>query len=119
MIIPRFAPQEAVSVTVSTILSGPFNLPDGAVLVSAVYDILIHKSLKDPVTIDIDIQHCVDVLNESVMGKMSFAIAKADLTTKAYKVQCITGGTFTSGSVYGSITVSDSCLLCVVTTEPL
>ena len=75
------------------------------------------KSLKDPVAIDI--QHCVDVLDESVTGKMSFAIAKADLTTKAFEVHCITGGTFTRGSAYGSITVKESCLLCVVTTEPL
>ncbi|XP_019856616.1 PREDICTED: uncharacterized protein LOC109585108 isoform X2 [Amphimedon queenslandica] len=115
--IPRFAPQEAASVTVSTILSGAFNLPKGAVLVSAVYDILIDKSLKDPVTIDIE--HCVDVLDESVIGKLSFAIAKADVTKKAFEVQCITGGTFTRDSAYGSITVKESCLLCVVTTEPL
>ena len=117
MIIPEFTTREKPLITVSTILSGPFNLPDGAVLVSAVYDILVHKSLKDPVTIHI--QHCVDVLDESVMGKMSFAVAKADLATKAFVVQFIPGGTFTRGSDYGSITISDSCLLCIVTTEPL
>ena len=117
VVIPKFTPQEKSPVTVSTILSGPFTLPEGAVLVSAVYDILIDKSLKDPVTIDI--QHCVDVLDESVIGKISFAIAKADLTKKAFVVQRISGGTFTSGSAYGSITVKESCLLCVVTTESL
>ena len=117
VVFPRFPLREKFPVTVSTILSGPFNLPEGAVLVSAVYDILIDKSLKDPVTIDI--QHCVDVLDESVIGKMSFAVAKADLTTKAFVVQCIPGGTFTRGSAYGSIAVKESCLLCVVTTKPL
>uniref|UniRef100_A0A1X7TGQ1 Caspase family p20 domain-containing protein n=1 Tax=Amphimedon queenslandica TaxID=400682 RepID=A0A1X7TGQ1_AMPQE len=117
VVIPRFTLQEKPPVTVSTILSGPFNLPEGSVLVSAVYDILIDKSLKDPV--NIDIEHCVDVLDESVTEKMSFAIATAGLTTKAFEVEYIPGGTFTRGSAYGSITVKESCLLCVLATKPL
>ena len=118
MIVPPSASQDKPAATVSTILSGPFNLPDGAVLVSAVYDIMIDKSLKESITIEIE--HCVDVLDESIARKMSFAIAKADLTKKSFEIYPIdAGGTFPRNSAYGSIKVKESCLLCVLVNDPL
>ena len=117
MIVPPSASQDKPAATVSTILSGPFNLPDGAVLVSAVYDIMIDKSLKESITVEIE--HCVDVLDESIAGKMSFATAKADLTTKSFEICRIDGGTFPKSSTYGSIKLKESCLLCVLVNDPL
>ena len=111
------APRGKPDVTVSTILSGPFNVPDGAVLVSAVYDIMIDENFKKSITVEIE--HCVDVLDESIAGEMFFAIAKADLTTKSFGICPIDGGTFPNNSTYGSIKVKESCLLCVLVKDPL
>ena len=111
------APRGKPDVTVSTILSGPFNVPDGAVLVSAVYDIMIDENFKKSITVEIE--HCVDVLDESIAGKMSFAIAKADLTKKSFEICRIDGGTFPNNSTYGSIKLKESCLLCVLVKDPL
>ena len=117
VILPPTAPQDKPAVTVSTILSGPFNLPDGAVLVSAVYDIMIDENFKESITVEIE--HCVDVLDESVTGEMFFATAKADLTKKSFEICPIDGGTFPLSSTYGSIKVKESCLLCVLVNDPL
>ena len=111
------ASQDKPTVTVSTILSGPFNVPDGAVLVSAVYDIMIDENFKGSITIEIE--HCVDVLDESVTGKMFFATAKADLTKKSFEICPIDRGTFPKSSTYGSIKLKESCLLCVLVNDPL
>ena len=118
VILPSTAPRNKPAVTVSTILSGPFDMPDGAVLVSAVYDIMIDKSLKESITVEIE--HCVDVLDESIARKMSFATtAKASLTKKSFEICLINGGTFPKSSTYGSIEVKKSCLLCVLVKNPL
>ena len=111
------ASQDKPTVTVSTILSGPFNVPDGAVLVSAVYDIMIDENFKGSVTIEIE--HCVDVLDESIAGKMFFAIARADLTKKSFEICPIDGGTFPKSSTYGSIKLKENCLLCVLVKDPM
>ena len=117
VILPPTAPQDKPDVTVSTILSGPFDMPEGAVLVSAVYDIIYDENFKESITVKIE--HCVDVLDESITGKMFFATAKADLTTKSFEICCINGGTFPLNSTYGSIEVKESCLLCVLVNDPL
>ena len=104
-------------VIVSTILSGPFDMPEGAVLVSAVYDIMIAKSVKESITVMIE--HCVDVFDKSIAGKMSFATAEADLTKKSFEICPIDGGKFPLSSTYGSIKLKESCLLCVLVNDPL
>ena len=117
VILPSTAPQDKPTATVSTILSGPFNVPDGAVLVSAVYDIMIDENFKESITVEIE--HCVDVLDESITGEMFFATAKADLTKKSFEICPIDGGTFPKSSTYGSIELKESCLLCVLVKDPL
>ena len=117
MIVPPSASQDKPAATVSTILSGPFNLPDGEVLLSAVYDIMIDDNFKKSITVEIE--HCVDVLDESIAGKMSFATAKADLKTKFFEICRIDGGTFPKSSTYGSIKLKESCLLCVLVNDQL
>ena len=117
MILPPTAPQDKPVVTVSTILSGPFNVPDGAVLVSVVYDIMIDENFKKLITVEIE--HCVDVLDESTAGKMFFATAKADLTEKSFEICTIDDGIFPLSSTYGSIKLKESCLLCVLVKDPL
>ena len=115
--IPTSSPKETFAITISTIVSGPFHLPEGSILASAVYDVMIDKVLKTPITIKIE--HCVDVSDESVAEKLSFATAVPDLTEKAFKLEITTGGTFINKHKFGSITVCESCLLCVLITEPL
>ena len=117
MILPSTAPQNNPAVTVSTILSGPFDMPEGAVLVSAVYDIMIDENFKESITVEIE--HCVDVLDKSIAEKMSFATAKANLAKKSFEICPIDGGTFPNISTYGSIKVKESCLLCVLVKDPL
>ena len=117
MILPPTAPRDKPDVTVSTILSGPFDMPEGAVLVSAVYDIIIDENFKESITVKIE--HCVDVLDESIAGKMFFATARADLAKKSFEICPIDGGTFPKSSTYGSIEVKESCLLCVLVKNPL
>ena len=117
VILPPTAPQDKPAVTVSTILSGPFDMPDGAVLVSAVYDIIYDENFKESITVEIE--HCVDVLDESITGEMFFATAKADLTKKSFEICPIDGGTFPKSSTYGSIKLKESCLLCVLVKDPL
>lgn len=114
--VPTSSPKET-AITVSTIVSGPFHLPEGSILASAVYDVMIDKVLKKPITIKIE--HCVNVFDESVARTMCFATATPDLTTKAFKLQPITGGAFINKHKFGSITVHESCLLCVLITKPL
>ena len=76
---------------------------------------LLMRIFKESITVKIE--HCVDVLDESIAGKMSFATARADLTKKSFEIFPIDSGTFPKSSTYGSIELKESCLLCVLVEE--
>ena len=100
------------SIKVRTIFSGPFVLPQGYTLVSAVYHIEI-KSEQQPQAVTVDIEHCVNVSNQSIAERMCFAIATIDLEKKCYIFNPLKDGVFYIGENYGSI-IQGNCLLCVL-----
>ena len=108
---------ESSSITVRTIFSGPVVLPEGDyTLVSALYDIKM-PVLPEPVTIEIE--HCVDVSNQSIAKKSCFATATFDVSNKKFVLTPVANGSFSSGETYGSITQRKSCFLCILYTGSL
>ena len=67
--------------SVSTIFSGPFNFPEGYTLVSAVYNVVMPDGVQKP--FKIELEHCINVSNESVASKMCFALATINLEKKS------------------------------------
>ncbi|XP_019857049.1 PREDICTED: uncharacterized protein LOC109585407 [Amphimedon queenslandica] len=105
------------SIIVRTIFSGPFKLPEGYTLVSAIYDVTIEKELKEPVTIYL--QHCVRVNNQLLQKKMHFARATINFEAKMFDFEVVEDGTFLTGENRGSLKImpKKDCLnyiLCVL-----
>lgn len=98
---------EQFNAFVRVVLNGPFALPECSTLVSAIYDISINQELQIPVAIEIE--HCVNVVNEQVASKMAFATAEEG----KYIFSKIKGGNFTQ-SCFGSIEINKSCLIAVL-----
>ena len=69
---------EKHTVSVCILFSGPFVLPDGYTLVSAVYDITMPE-LSQPATIELE--HCVDE-SDQTRSDLCFAIGSVDLRNK-------------------------------------
>ena len=102
-----------VSVKVRTIFSGPFEFPEGCVLVSTVYDIVMEKQKEDYATIKME--HCVDVSDPLVVKKMCFATATVDFERKVFKFSPVRDGNFdTADSTTGLLKIYKNCLLCVI-----
>ena len=64
------------TITVHTIVSGPFVLPEGYTLASAVYDITLPK-LQQPAIIELE--HCV---SDQQQAEMYYATGKTDVEGK-------------------------------------
>ena len=108
---------ESSSITVCTIFSGPIVLPEGDyALVSALYTIKMPK-LPEPVTIEIE--HCVDVSDQSIAKKLYFATATFDVSKKMFVLTPVANGLFSPHEMYGSITQKESCFLCILYTGSL
>ena len=95
-------PQGAVStdteVAVTTLSHGQFMVPEGTVLVSAVYAISVTKPLTKPLVIQL--QHCVDLRNSGQTGCLKFVRA---LLKSPYQFHVVDdGGSFIVGNRYGS-----------------
>lgn len=99
---------------IRTLFSGTFELPQGATLVSAVYDVSISKGvLEQPLLVELE--HCVDVENDNLnTRKMSFAIGTFNCANKCYSFELKEGGSFTE--TMGTISVAGSCQICIVYT---
>ena len=111
MIIP-VATEEKSTIEVRTIFSGPFVLPDGYTIVSAIYDISLPEQLSKPVTIKLE--HCVDLNDKIAASKLCFATAAIDLEKKVFVFDCVGGGSFPRGETYASLEINNSCLVCVL-----
>ena len=103
---------ETPSIAVSTIFTGPFTFPEGYTLVSAVYDVVIPDTMPKPFTIELE--HCINVSDESVASKMCFAIATINLENKEFEFTQVNCGIFNPGDSYGSISQNESCYLCIL-----
>ena len=118
MTVPALT-EEQSTIHVHTILSGPFILPDGYTIVSAIYDISLPEKLPSKLNVTVKLEHCVDLNNEITASKMCFATAAVDLEKKVFVFNCIDGGTFPIGETYASLEISSSCLICVLYKESM
>lgn len=101
------------TISVRTLHSAPFILPQGAVLVSGVYDICISKSsLEEPVRVEIE--HCIDASDPLYMCDMSFAIGHVDYDKKEFIFDILLDKECDMRENTGSISIKESCLLCIV-----
>ena len=99
--------------SVSTIFSGPFIFPEGCTLVSAVYNVVMPDEVQKPTIIELE--HCINVSDESVASKMCFAHATINLEKKVFEfTQVNDDGIFCPGEKYGSISQDKSCYLCIL-----
>ena len=93
--------------TIEVVTCDQFSLPDQYVPVSAVYKISLSEARSEPVRIKM--QHCVDVENNDVSKRMSFALAHSTST-----FQLIQGGSFPVGERYGYIERNRFCCFAIV-----
>lgn len=88
--------EEKCQVSVDVIFCGTFILPEGATLVSAIYDVTIdcEKKVKLQQEIEIRVQHCVDVSDANISKNMYFAFAESDLRSKTFRFTKVDHGIF-------------------------
>ena len=91
--------------TVAVVTCNQFTLPDQYVPVSAVYKISLTGAPSK--LIKVKMQHCVDVKDEEVSKRMSFALA----SHSSAEFQIIPGGEFPVGERYGYIERKSFCFL--------
>ena len=92
------SPTDTCEFTVKTHMSGEFQFPEGTELVSAIYAVAFTHTLSD--TVEIEIQHCVNLMNEEQGKHLSFvSTAKHD----QLKFEFVKGGKFYPGKRYASI----------------
>ena len=108
-------PKDAVSSSIQTfdiavvpIAEGDFVIDYGYEPVSAVYAIGVSCELQNP--LQIEIQHCVELTEESHCKKLTFAKAENDGIIPPYHLDPIPGGSFSTGSDYGTIECSQFSL---------
>ena len=89
------------SIAIKASLSGQFKLPNRHHFVSAIYELTTEREFSSPVTIEI--QHCAP--SPPVDDSLSFAVVKVSQKELPYKFELHRGGTFTSQSSYGSISI--------------
>ena len=99
---------EESDISVHVMYAGPFALPEGATLASAIYDIKAEKKLKEPVTVEI--QHCVEI-DEQVY----FAIATLDKETKKFAFNPVEDMKYSFDAKSGSVELKElNCLICIL-----
>ena len=94
---PKGAVLKDTKLAVTAIVTGPFKVPKGTMLVSAVYAISVSKPLLKPITIEL--QHCMDLRNDDQTHCLKFVRA----TSESYEFNIVEGGFFNVGDRYGSI----------------
>ena len=106
-------PEGAVSkdtiLDVTAQINGDFKVPEGTVLVSAVYAISVSKPLLKPLTIEL--QHCVDLKNTDQTSYLKFVRAPQE---SPYQFSIIDGGLFSENSRYGSIKCAQFCFFGII-----
>ena len=112
-------PKDAVSSSIQTfdiavvpIAEGDFVIDSDYEPASAVYAIGVSCELQKP--LQIEIQHCVELTEESHCKKLTFAKAKHDGITPPYHLDPIPGGSFSTGSDYGTIECSQFALFSIL-----
>ena len=106
---PKGAVSKDTEVAVTALVSGPFIIPKGTMLVSAVYAISISNPLLKALVIDL--QHCVDIRNDGQSHCLKFVRAPLE---SPYQFSIVEGGSFPMGSCYGSIEREEFCAVGIV-----
>ena len=97
-----FIPYETCHVTVSAIVGGRFQFPEGTEPVSAVYGISFSRQLCKPARVEM--QHCVKLENPDHSKFMSFAVASQDPSSVSYcHFHKVPGGSFKENTFFGSV----------------
>ena len=101
-------------VNVKASLSGQFDFPKGAELVSGLYWLSSHHVFTPPVTVEI--QHCAeDELQRQ--SSLTYVVARCSQEELPYHFKSVEGGVFSPSSQYGSINLNHFSGL-AVTSQP-
>ena len=113
MHFPESDTKTKITTTVSSlnISSDDCMLPDGAELVSAVYQIHASEALPSPV--DVKIQHCVHLSNHDEALSMRFVHSNSE-QGPPYHFTVVNGGQFEPNKRYGKIKLSSFCNIALV-----
>ena len=94
---------------ITALAGGEFEFPEDSELVSAVYAISVSKPLLKPLTVDI--QHCVLLETSEQCNSLQFVRAPTDDAILPFQFKFLSGGHFILGNQYGSISLSQFCLI--------
>ena len=100
---------QTCEIAITALVSGLFKVPEGSMLVSAVYAVSVAKPVLKPLVIEV--QHCVDLRTTGQTGCLKFV--RAPLKAP-YQFSVVEGGAFSVGSRYGSITRDHFSLMGIV-----
>ena len=103
------SPSETCEVAITALAGGEFEFPEDVDLVSAVYAISISKPLLKPLTVNI--QHCVLLETLEQCNSLQFVRAPFNNATAPYQFKVLAGGHFTPENKYGSISLTQFCLI--------
>ena len=82
--------KEECDISVHVMYAGPFAVPEGATLASAIYDIKAGKKLKDKKPVTVKIQHCIEIREKlDAKEQVCFAIATLDKETNQFKFELV------------------------------
>ena len=94
---------------ITALAGGEFEFPEDSELVSAVYAISVSKPLLKPLTVNI--QHCVLVQTPEQCNSLRFVRAPTDGAILPFQFKFLPEGHFTPENQYGSISLSQFCLI--------
>lgn len=114
LVIPAdvITPVESIfEVAAQGLWGGTFVFPEGTTLISAVCYISVSNSyeLNKPVTVEL--MHCAQILNEKQTQYLSFVAAKSG---PPFEFEYLPGGSFSTESQYGTISLKKFSLLAIV-----
>ena len=108
---------ETCKISVRALVGGKFKFPERMKLSSAVYAISISEPLLKPVKLEI--QHYAHVVVQEHTRYLSFVAASLKQDGQHYNFEVKKGGQFFVRKQYGCISLSESTLIAVVTSDEL
>ena len=94
----------AQTMTIQASLSGQYQLPDDAELVSGVYWVAFPRRFSQPVMMEL--QHCAYLEHPEDVSSLVFIRAKCNQKNLPYQFQPLPGGVFSTNTSYGAIELS-------------
>ena len=106
----------SLSLSLHTGITSHFNIPENMELVSGIYWVDIKGEIANPITIEIE--HCASPDQPSQFSSLSFASTEPPAQgAGSYQLQPFPGGGFPLNSSYGSIQLSQSSGIAIVTSR--